>query len=247
MRRRFGKSLGLGLTLLIGGTACRAASITLPGTTDPLSKLDLGTFGAGSTITLDVGGTIRLVPLSPPGGWVTNPDGSLSEPVTLAGYAYANVGSTGYPTAGGGDGTNHFAGGGANYDTAPVPDWGHYGFAGAQTTDTTDPGAIRFGAVVGTFAASPSRQDWFLVGAGTQVTVPSGGAHLYLAVQDGTTANNLGSYGVTYSVVAAPVPLPSSMAGGLVLCITVAGLRAIRGVRLAGATVAGPLPVRQRG
>ena len=42
------------------------------------------------------------------------------------------------------------------------------GFAArAQTTNTTNPAAIRLGALVGTFAANPSRADWFLIGPDT--------------------------------------------------------------------------------
>jgi hypothetical protein len=90
----------------------------------------------------------------------------------------------------GGDGFNHFPGGGANYDGVSAS----YGLAGASTTDTTNPSAIRFGAVVGTFSAAPLRSDWFLVGRSNSVTVPPGGAHLHLAINDAYYPNNAGNY-----------------------------------------------------
>jgi hypothetical protein len=92
-------------------------------------------------------------------------------------------------------------GGGANYDTLNKI----VGFAGKQTTDTTDPGAIRLGALVGTFAANPTRADWFLIGEGTTVTAPNGGGHLYLAVNDTANSDNHGSYDVNVEVIAGNV------------------------------------------
>src|SRR5438067_2798 len=84
-----------------------------------------------------------------------------------------NVGATNYPIVNGGDGINHFPGGGANYDNAPAPPAGPYAFAGAQTTDTTSPLAILFGTVVGTFTNTPTRADWFRIGTGGTFTVPA--------------------------------------------------------------------------
>lgn len=132
----------------------RAASFDLPGTTAADSKLDMGFFAGGDVLNISVSGTILLEPLQY-GLYETNPDGSLAAPVTDPNYLYANVGATGYPTVGGGDGINHYPGGGMNYDweSATV-----YGFAGKATTDTTDPATIRFGCVVATFLNDPSQR-----------------------------------------------------------------------------------------
>jgi hypothetical protein len=157
----------------------------LPAQTDDVNKLDLGFFNAGAVLTLQFSDQVSLG-----NTWTTRADGSLASAVTDTNYLYVNVGATNYPTLNGGDGTNHFAGGGANYDKVSVS----YGIAGAQTTDTTDPSAIRFGAVVGTFSAAPGRGDWFSIGKSNVVTIPTGGAHLYLAINDAFYPNNAGSY-----------------------------------------------------
>jgi hypothetical protein len=163
----------------------RAATFSLPAQTAAGNKLDLGLFSGGAIITLQMSGAVDLGDT-----WSTWADGSLVSNITATGYTYANPGATNYPKASGGDGTNHFAGGGANYDTSS----GSYGIAGAQTTDTSSPAAIRFGAVVGTFAGTPARSDWFYVGLSNSVTVPLGGARLFLAVSDAYSGNNAGSY-----------------------------------------------------
>src|SRR5262249_55106351 len=107
---------------------------------------------------------------------------------------HANADSRNYPTNFGGDGINHFPGGGVNF----VPGHGKLSWpiAGKETTDTRDPAVIRFGAVVGTFADSPEREDWFLVGGSTRVTIPRGGRHLYLVVNDSAYGDNGGGYWV---------------------------------------------------
>ena len=158
-----------------GGTI----SFSLPGDTGSDNAMDMGFFPGGEVLSVSASGIVNLAGGSPPETWLTNPDGSLAATVT-APYLYANIGATDYPTFGGGDGINHYAGGGANVDT----DNDDYGFAGATTTDTTDPLTIRVGSVVGTFSPDPSRSDWFFIGTGTSVVVPAGGADLYLAVND---------------------------------------------------------------
>ncbi len=181
-----------------GGTI----SFSLPGDTGSDNSLNMGFFPGGEVLSVSASGIVNLAGDSPPETWLTNPDGSLAAPVT-APYLYANVGATGYPTVGGGDGINHYPGGGANYDDIS----NEYGFAGAITTDTTDPLTIRVGCVVGTFASDPSRSDWFSIGDGTSVVVPPGGADLYLAVNDSYSLNDTGAYSGSIAVV----PEPSSV------------------------------------
>lgn len=171
------------------GSTVPAASVNLPLTTAPDNKLDLGAFLAGATLTATFTGNGDLVDSR----YQTKPDGSLYAPAT-GGYDFANAGAA-YPTQDGGDGVNHFAGGGANYDATGSG----YGFATKLTTDTADPAAIRLGAVVGTFSDSPARADWFLIGNGATLTVPAGGAHLYVAVNDTFSGDNHGAYTGTLS------------------------------------------------
>lgn len=202
------------LVLASTQTPQASADFIVPGTAGPGAFVTVGHFDGGTLLELTSSGSIELV-----GGtgftWQTFADGSLAAPVTFPAYLYANVGATGYPTVGGGDGVNHFPGGGANYDTALVPPNGPYGIAGTQTTDTLTAGVIRFGSVIGTFADSPTRDDWFLVGLGTTVVAPDGGGVLRLAVNDGNNANNLGHYTVDVQVVPVPASVTLLIVGGL--------------------------------
>ncbi len=167
---------------------------------------DLGFFPGGTSITVKAGGRGSLCNCS----WQVNPDGSIPAGVTVASpWTYANAGATNYPTTAGGDGTNHFPGGGANIDSN-----GKYGFAGAQTTDTTNAAAIRLGTLVGTFKSQPTNLDWFVIGYGTTVTVPAGGADLYLAVNDDNNTVNLGNFSVQVTTSASPVPAITLSTGG---------------------------------
>jgi len=180
---------------------------TVPGTTSDVDKRLAGFFIGDSVLDVTASGIIQLV-----GGsgadYLTHPDGSLAAPVTDSAYLYANVGATNYPTINGGDGINHFSGGGINYDI-----YGRvYGPAGALTTDSTRTDAIRFGALIGTFSNTPSRGDWFLIGLGTSVTVPTEGANLYMAVSDSYWPNNQGAYTGTVQVRSAAVPEPGVLA-----------------------------------
>lgn len=217
----------LAALLVLLAPATSSAGLMLPGTASAATKLDAGFFPGGAVLDVAVTGTLNLLPQT---GfeWITNPDGSLVRPVTDPTYGrYANAGSTQYPTAAGGDGVNRFPGGGANYDTAIVTPNGPFGFAGRQTTDTTHPGAIRFGAAVYTFRDTPGRADWLFLGFGGAVTVPAGGVRLYLAVQDSNNdlfpGVNSGAYAVEIAVRPAPqpaaVPEPSSWAllGGVAI------------------------------
>lgn len=189
--------------LLVTASGTLASNFTLPATITGPGKLDMGFFSGGWQLVITGSGQISLI-----SGWNTFADGSLVNPINpvgeLANYGYVNAGASGYPTVAGGDGIKHFPGGGANYDVNAAS----YGLAGVLTTDTTNPGAIRFGEIVGTFSTAPARSDWFAIGTGTTVDVPSGGAHLHLAVHDTTYGNNSGSYLGTVTVI----PEPSMLA-----------------------------------
>ena len=187
-----------------------AGGVVLPLTVGPgpnggTAPYDAGFFAGGTSVTIAAGnhgGNICNC------GYPLQPDGSLSG--TPTSFTYAIPGSTAYPVINGGDGINHFTGGGFNYDSASKS----YGFAGKQTTDTTDPAAIRFGALVGTFKSQPTNLDWFLIGFGKTVTVPAGGANLYLAVNDSYNYDNVGNYSVSISSSGSPVPAITLKTGG---------------------------------
>ena len=70
----------------------------------------------------------------------------------------------------------------------------NYGPAGASA---------KIGALIGTFSATPSTADWFLIGYSTQVTLASAG-HIYARVNDTYPPNNTGAFDVT--VIAVPEP-----------------------------------------
>ena len=216
------RTLGLGLTAvaLVSLGAIHPASadsttnFTLPLTTGSTNKLDLGPFAAGSALKLTFTGTGDLVNSN----FQTNPDGSLAAPAAGP-YAFANSGAS-YSNAYGGDGFNHFVGGGANYDSTGSG----FPFAGKLTTDTTDPAAIRAGAVVGTFSATPSRTDWFYIGSGSTFSAPSGGGELFVAVVDTVSSDNHGFYSGTLTA-GNPVPETSSVVSlGLLLALGLGGL-----------------------
>jgi hypothetical protein len=96
------------------GNPVMAASFTLDAQTSDINKLDLGTFASGTRLDVKLFGTISLA-----GSSSFNPDGSMAIPFSDDVYPYAIAGASGYPTNFGGDGINHFAGGGLNYDTLP--------------------------------------------------------------------------------------------------------------------------------
>ena len=183
----------------------QTGGVVLPLNTSAANAFDLGPFPGGAVIALTANGhgDLGVAALQ------INPDGSLFAPATGS-YTYANAGSTSYPTVNGGDGVNHFSGGGLNYNSVVNPP---LGFAGSTTTDTTDPAAIRFGTLVGTFKSQPGALDWFVIGYGKTVTVPASGADLYLAVNDNNNSNNNGSYNVNVKT-ASLTPAITLSAGG---------------------------------
>jgi hypothetical protein len=193
-------------------------------TVDPTlpNGITAGTYNAGQTLIISVTGTVNLN--APNGQIITNPDGSLAPPVADAGcnpcwapgYQFFLEGSNTYPTIAGGDGINHFPGGGGNYDLFPDI---HSAWApqGVQTTDTTNPGALRFGSLAYTFADNPTATDWKLLGVGQgsgggagtgpygipNLLVGTGGT-LKLVVVDTFYSNNSGGFAVTIDVAPEP-------------------------------------------
>jgi hypothetical protein len=205
----------LALLLFAAANSARAqTTVSVPLTTGDASKLTIGFFTGGTLLQISVSGNGDLVDSR----YQTYPDGSL---VTTAQspYTFANPGAT-YPAVSGypsGDGINHFSGGGANYDFSGSG----WMFAGKQTTDTTDAATIRAGALVGTFVNSPTRDDWFLIGYGGNFTVPTGGATLFVAINDSYSPDNHGAYSLALTAV--PEPSLAAMLGlGLI------GVAAIR-------------------
>jgi hypothetical protein len=194
------------------GNPATAASFTLDAQTSDINKLDLGIFASGTRLDVKLFGTISLG-----GSSSFNPDGSMATPFSDGTYSYI-AGTSGYPTNFGGDGINHFAGGGLNYDSlATGININPFGIAGKETTDTKDADAIRFGSVVGTFSNNPSRNDWFFIGLGRILTVPEGGSNLYVAVNDTYYPNDTGAYSGTIDVIppSEPVPEPTTVLGTL--------------------------------
>jgi hypothetical protein len=185
--------------------------LTLDPTLSTPTNVNISSLGPGTTLYISATGAVNLN--GPSGLILTNPDGSLNSfpsagctSCWFPGYEYflpAALGGTPYPTAFGGDSVNHFPGGGANYDAFPGM---HPAFAaqGRQTTDTTDPLALRFGALAGTFVANPTALDWFLVGSGGQFTIPNGVTNLQLIVVDTFYSNNSGGYTVSLDIAPEP-------------------------------------------
>jgi hypothetical protein len=192
-------------------------NISLPLATGSGNKLDLGSFAGGLVLQLSFVGHGDLVNSS----YQTLPDGSMFAPA-LAPYANANPGAN-FPTNAGGDGINHYPGGGQIYDFGGGSG---FPFAGKPTTDTADPAGMRDGAVVGTFSPSPANTNWFNIGYGGTFVVPAGGAHLYVAVNDTVNSDNHGTYfGMLVTVVAiAPPPVLSiSLSSGMGTTISASG------------------------
>lgn len=203
--------------LLLAASPLSHAGIVL--TLDPTvgTATNAGTYTGGTVLVISASGTVSLNAPNPSLPLI-NPDGSLNTepPVSCTacwapGYQYFLPGQP-YPTVAGGDGINHFPGGGANYDafngTNPA-----FAAEGLQSTDTTLLGAfgvpggvLRFGAIAGTFTASPSATDWFLIGNGGTLVVPGGGGTLQIIVVDTFYRNNSGGFSVNVDVAAIPEP-----------------------------------------
>jgi hypothetical protein len=68
-------------------------------------------------------------------------------------------------------------------------------------------GAFNIGALVGTLSATPTANDWFLIGYSKQLTLASAG-HIYAAVNETYAVNDSGAF----SVMVTAVPEPESYA-----------------------------------
>lgn len=214
---------GILFTALVGAALPLQAGVLF--TVDSMldTPTNAGTYPGGIPLYITVAGTVNLS--SPSGLIVTNPDGSLATSVPPAscipcwapGYQYFIPGSNTYPViAGNGDGTNHFSGGGGNYDLFPGS---HSPWApeGKPTTDTTDPGTLRFGSLAATFTPSPTATDWFLLGYGGIIVTPAGGGTLMLVIPDAYYINNAGAFTVNVDLVPEPTPLWLAFSGFAVL------------------------------
>ena len=185
-------------------------------TVDPTiaTPTNAGTYAGSVTLLISISGTVNLN--GPSGQIITNPDGSLvltpsaSCTVCWSGYQYFIAGSNAYPVVAGGDGINHFVGGGGNYDHTSGTN-GPWAAVGKQTTDTTDPGAIRFGELAYTFQTNPISTDWLTLGGGGTFVTPAGGGTLLMIVADTLYTNNTGGYTVTVTPLVVDTPEPTAI------------------------------------
>ena len=142
---------------------------------------DLGYFAAG-IYDITASGVVDLGS-SPGYSFSINPDGTPNVPVTQPGYNYFNPsGSFNVPNA---------------------PPAYQYGAAGVSTT-------IKIGALMGTFSATPTASDWFLIGYGTTLTLPSG-RNIYASVNDNWHDNDSGRFLVDVRGRENPIPEPATM------------------------------------
>jgi hypothetical protein len=206
--------LGIFLLAFFAAATLQAGAVF---TMDPTvaAPIFAGTYAGGTMLTIGATGSINLN--GPNSLIVTNPDGSLlSVPLASCtacwapGYQYFIPGASGYPTGAGGDGINHFGGGGGNFDAFPGTS-SPWAPEGKRTTDTSDLGALRFGSLAGTFVADPTPGDWFRIGYGGDFLVPEGGATLLMVIVDTYYPNNTGGYTVTINTPTASVPEPSAI------------------------------------
>lgn len=218
IRHRFVLTATAATWLSAFATSALATPFTLPGNTGSSNRLSLGVFTSGMQVTISCIGQVGLV-----GGadWFTASDGSLVSNVLTPPYQYANPDSTNYPTFAGGDGVNHYFGGGANVDVAG----NGFGFAGLMSTDTTDFDTIRLGAVVATFSMNPTRQSWFAVENGAPIVVSGEAARLTVAINDFMSTDNTGEYQCEYVV---PEPATGTL---LLLVVGIAANRRGRTAR----------------
>ena len=220
---------GIVIMALIAACLPLSAGTVVPLDPTIATPTDAGFFTVGTTLNISVTGEVNLN--GPSGNISTNPDGSLVNPSSATcslcwfgdpGYTYFLQGSNVYPILNGqGDGTNHFVGGGGNYDMFPG-DHASFALEGNQTTDTTDPDAIRFGAVAYTFKANPVATDWQILGYGGSFVVPGEASDLLLVIVDTYYPNNTGGYTVSID----PVPEPAALG------LAFSGLLMLGGVRL---------------
>ena len=194
LQRTYIASMALAIALAVSGAAF-GQTVAVNSTANVSSKQYVGFFGPSSQLQITASGTVDVYA---PNQYLTRPDGSLAAPFTGPTITWATEGGP-YPTIAGGDGINHYSGGGTNWQGTV------WNSLGAQSTNTTNTATIRFGTLVGTFKDTPAAADWFVVGLGTTVTTPVNGGRLYLAVTDcpNCEADNTGAYQVTFSGPAA--------------------------------------------
>jgi hypothetical protein len=206
----------LALAFMFGAVSLTAGTLASIDANNP-NAVDAGFFGGGITLYVTVSGIVNL---GPPGintladGSLVSPDPATCIACWWPGYQYMLTGESAYPITAGGDGINHFVGGGANYDMYNAVPWAPQG---PQTTDTTAGGVMRFGAVAGSFSASPTRGDWFYIGTNSSIVTPIAGANLYLAVVDTYYVNNSGSFLADITPVPEPAAIGLALAGLVLL------------------------------
>ena len=182
--------LAVSIVPLVLALPVNAQTFSVPATTTLAGKIDLGLLAPNAQVRVSATGSIELYS---PNQYLTFADGSLAAPLVSGAITWTAENGP-YPTVAGGDGINHYPGGGTNWTGTQWTE------LGAQSTDTLNPGTIRFGTLVGTFSPTPSAADWFVIGRDRIVTAPSTGAHLYAAVLDcaaGCHTDNFGRYTVT--------------------------------------------------
>lgn len=173
------------------------------------NPVSVGVFGVGDALSINVQGFALLAPFPPYlKDVLTNPDGSLIPtfcPGCSNSYSYFEQGQA-YPTVAGGDGINHFVGGGGNYDLY-MPQ--HWASEGAQTTDTTDPGVIRFGSL----AFQWNSGEWATLGFGGTLVSPGGSLNVVVVDEVGSYGNNSGAYLMNWESVpgGGNVPEPATL------------------------------------
>lgn len=206
----------LGILVVLGAILPLEAAVVY--TIDPTISTPINGGAYAGSLTLHITTTGKINLNGPTGLIETNPDGSMaSSPLASCavcwspGYQYFISGSSTYPTFAGGDGINHFAGGGGNYDLFPA-DHSAWAAIGKQTTNTNDPGALRFGALAYTFNVNPTATDWSLLGYGGTFVTPAGGGTLLMQVADTFYPNNTGSYTVTIDTQLGPQEIPEPAA-----------------------------------
>jgi hypothetical protein len=165
-----------------------AQPVSVPATATLANKVDLGLFTAGP-LEVTASGWVELYS---PNHYLTFGDGALAVPFSEVGGITWTVEGGPYPTFAGGDGLNHYPGGGTNWNGS------QWAVLSAESTDTRNPATIRFGTLVGTFNANPDTGDWFVIGRHGSLVVPAGGRHLFAAVVDCPKCpDNSGAYSVT--------------------------------------------------
>src|SRR6185295_3990087 len=165
-----------------------AQTFSIPAAPPLTQKTDLGFQSPGF---LEVS-ALGFVDLASDTHYLVFADGATAIPYTSGTFTWTAEGGP-YPTFAGGDGINHYRGGGTNWQGS------FWNELGAQSTDTLNPATIRFGTLVGTFNPAPAASDWFVIGRHATIQIPATGAHLYAAISDCATCrpDNAFAFAVT--------------------------------------------------